>query len=531
MKKLLCLILAVVIMASMPITAIAETITGSPFRDSKFTHQTKFNGMNIINGLDLSHHNGDVDFAKIKNAGVEFVILRLAARGYGYAGGFVNDTKFKEYYDGAKKVGLPIGAYIFSQAITEKEAIEEAEKALKILDGRKLDLPLVFDYEFSGGSDGRLTKAWNNRTLNRDKMTNNAIAFCEKVKKNGYSPMVYASEYFFYDNLNASALENRDYGIWLAHYTQETDYKGKFDIWQYSERGTVNGIKGNVDCNFMYVDPIELPKPVVKLTSEPTTTTVELKWNKVEGADGYEVIRKSGDNFIHLGDTTSTKFKATSLTPATNNYIGVRAYRLVSGVKHYGKLSARVKATTKPAKVTGIKAESKTDTEITLTWKKVGSPTRYNVYMYDRESKTYQLIAKPTQNKLKISGLKQNRCYYFKVEACKDAFVGTRSDRKGIYTRPKPPTVKNATSPREKRITITWAKSTRFDGYQVQWSTTKDFSSNTKTSSTSNASATSKTIKTYRTKEYYSIRVRGYIIRDGKKVYSAWSDSRRLKVK
>lgn len=532
-KRLISLVLAIAVLASMPLTAFASTITSSPFTTFSYTHQSKHDGDEIMNGLDLSEHNGTVDFKKIKSAGVEFVILRVGARGYGAAGKFVNDIKFSTYYNDAKNAGLPVGVYFYSQAITEAEAVEEADKVLTILKGKKLELPVVFDYEFAsvnGSQTGRLIDAWNDGRLNKDKMTKNAIAFCERVKSKGYKPMVYASKYFFYDNLNYSQLEEKGYQIWLAHYTNKTDYKGNYDVWQYSEKGTVNGIDGKVDCNFMYVSQLVLDKPKASLVSS-TDNSAFIEWDEVKNADGYEVVRKVNGEFTHICNVEGGfGVKITGLNTATNYYLYVRAYVYVNGVKQYGEVGNLVKITTEPVKVTGLKFVSRTDTAITISWDKVGNASSYKVY-FDNGTGKYALLKSVTTNTVTINTLKPYTLYRFKVKACKGDLIGPTSNAYAVYTKPKTPTVKEVTSPSSKKIKITWDKNTKVAGYQVQWSTTKDFSSNKKSVTIASSTAISKTISTAQSNQYYSIRVRSYVIKNGSKFYSDWSKPYRLKVK
>lgn len=532
-NKFFALILAVVIFAVQPINALAVSYSSSPFKSYRYTHQAQFDGMTLLHGIDLSNHNDSADFDKLKKAGISFAFLRIGYRGYGIKGTLMNDTKFDTFYNDAKKAGLSVGAYFYSQALNEAEAIEEADKAISLLKGRALDLPIVFDYEFANVRDGRLDSAWSSGRINKEKMTKNAIAFCERVKEKGYQPMVYASKYFFYDNLDYKALEQKGYGIWLAHYATGTDYKGKFNAWQYSETGAISGVSGNVDCNFMYVNPndyvIDLDAPTLTVTANGVNS-VSLKFNAVENADGYEIFRKSNDNYTSLAQTTDTKVTVTGLTPAFTYTLCAVSYRYIDGMKYYGNYGKTVKATTKPDKVSGFTA-STTDTTASIKWKKVGYPTGYRVYVFRNASNSYELYSTVTTNSVKITGLLPNKTYAIRVEALKGDFVGKRSDKLNVRTKPKAPTVKSVTSPSTKRIKITWNKNTSNTGYQIQWSTTSNFSSNVKTQTFKGSSLYSKTIQTYRAKSYYSIRVRSYVTVGGKNYYSPWSKSTRLKVK
>lgn len=203
-------------------------------------------------GADFSKHQGTIDWASVKQSGVEFVILRAAVRGYGSSGNLVTDSQIAANIKGALSQNIDVGIYVFSQAVTAEEAVEEAERALDIIKGYDIKLPIYFDSEYSGApnrtgrADG-LTKA---------ERTSLAIAFCETVRKAGYKAGVYASKSFFYDNLDYAALQSRGYEIWLAHYISSvTDFKYPYNIWQYTSKGSIGGVQSEyADLDIAYYD-------------------------------------------------------------------------------------------------------------------------------------------------------------------------------------------------------------------------------------------------------------------------------------
>ena len=203
-------------------------------------------------GADFSKHQGTIDWASVKQSGVEFVILRAAVRGYGPSGNLVTDSQIAANIKGALAQNIDVGIYVFSQAVTTEEAVEEAERALDIIKGYDIKLPVYFDSEYSGApnrtgrADG-LTKA---------ERTSLAIAFCETVRKAGYKAGVYASKSFFYDNLDYAALQSRGYEIWLAHYISSvTDFKYPYNIWQYTSKGSIGGVQSEyADLDIAYYD-------------------------------------------------------------------------------------------------------------------------------------------------------------------------------------------------------------------------------------------------------------------------------------
>ena len=203
-------------------------------------------------GADFSKHQGTIDWASVKQSGVEFVILRAAVRGYGSSGNLMTDSQIAANIEGALSQNIDVGIYVFSQAVTTEEAVEEAERALDIIKGYDIKLPIYFDSEYSGApnrtgrADG-LTKA---------ERTSLAIAFCETVRNAGYKPGVYASKSFFYNNLGYAAFQSRGYEIWLAHYISSvTDFKYPYNIWQYTSKGSIGGVQSEyADLDIAYYD-------------------------------------------------------------------------------------------------------------------------------------------------------------------------------------------------------------------------------------------------------------------------------------
>ena len=193
-------------------------------------------------GIDVSSHQGEIDWEQVKAAGVEFVMLRVGYRGLDQ-GGLYEDEYAQINYAGAKAAGLKVGAYFFSQAITPEEALKEAEFALVITKGWSLDMPLVYDWEYSG-AENRVA------AMTAPQVTECAQLFCETVKKAGFTPMVYFNPDIGRNFLHLEAL--KDYPFWLAMYDQDFTYDYKVDMWQYTCEGSVPGIVGNVDINLYF---------------------------------------------------------------------------------------------------------------------------------------------------------------------------------------------------------------------------------------------------------------------------------------
>ena len=205
-------------------------------------------------GIDVSSFNGDINWALAKRDGVEFAMIRIGYRGWGQAGNFAFDIKFLENIAEAKQVGIPVGVYFVTQAITPEEAIEEADWIARILrdNNLSLDYPIALDIEAPGGKGpGDVA-----RTDHLDKATRTYLAklFCIAVQNNGYTPMIYTNVNWAYNYLNMSELAN--YDTWIAHYknniNSKPDYNGEYAMWQHTSSGTINGILGRVDGNICY---------------------------------------------------------------------------------------------------------------------------------------------------------------------------------------------------------------------------------------------------------------------------------------
>lgn len=199
-------------------------------------------------GIDVSEFQKDINWTKVKNDFVEFAYLRLGRRG-ATTGGLYVDEYFERNYEGAKANDLKVGVYFFSQALDEKEAREEAQFVLETLNGREVDLPIVFDCEEVFLEEGLLSRIF---LLDKNQLTKNAIAFMEEIKKNGYEAAVYTypywlTNYYILDDLKA-------YPIWYAQYdVGYPELDCPIYIWQYSNVGTINGITGDTDLNIMFI--------------------------------------------------------------------------------------------------------------------------------------------------------------------------------------------------------------------------------------------------------------------------------------
>ena len=197
-------------------------------------------------GIDVSKHQGNIDWAKVAADGVEFAFVRAGLRGYGTEGKLVEDDTFEQNVTGALQAGLKVGVYFYSQAITEEEVLEEASLVLEKVKPYNIQLPIVFDVEKVSGGKGRAN------ALSVEERTHLAALFCQTIQDAGYKPMIYHNMEMGTLMLDLGQLEQ--YDKWFAYYNDDLYYPYAYKIWQYSEHGAVDGINEEVDLNIWFGD-------------------------------------------------------------------------------------------------------------------------------------------------------------------------------------------------------------------------------------------------------------------------------------
>lgn len=198
-----------------------------------------------IPGIDVSEHQGDIDWQKVKEAGIEFAIIRIGYRTYG-GGDITLDTTFEKNLRNADEAGIKVGVYFYSQAITPEEAIEEADVVIDAIDPYNITYPVVFDWELIYNDSARTDK------ISVDSLAESCIAFCERVKSAGYTPMIYQNKNTSMFKLDLPRLQ--DYDFWLAEYNDKPTYYYDYQMWQYSSSGKIPGVDGDVDLNIAFKD-------------------------------------------------------------------------------------------------------------------------------------------------------------------------------------------------------------------------------------------------------------------------------------
>lgn len=192
-----------------------------------------------VKGIDVSSYSGNINWKKVKKSGISFAIIRIGGRGYGESGSLYIDKNALTNIDNAQKYGIDVGAYFFSQAVSESEALEEAEFTVKTLAGRNLNLPIAYDVEKIKNDTSRVDKIKYSDSVKFAKV------FMTKIKSSGYEAMAYIGE----DSI-LKEKDFKDYKIWLARYGKPFD--SGYEILQYSKSGRVKGINGSVDLDVIY---------------------------------------------------------------------------------------------------------------------------------------------------------------------------------------------------------------------------------------------------------------------------------------
>lgn len=226
-----------------------STVVGSHYGNAEKLDASELEGISKkakAAGIDVSVWQGEIDWAKVAAAGIDFAMIRCGYREYGTQGAIKADKKFEYNIANAIKNGIKVGVYFYSTAVNEEEAIEEAAWVVNAVKGYNITYPIAYDFEEFFNSDNSRAKS-----LSKAQRTRNTIAFLDYVKQNGYKPMLYASasavrKYWDYSEI-------KDYDYWLAHYTRKTNYSGPYTIWQCTSNGRVDGINGRVDFDLAYV--------------------------------------------------------------------------------------------------------------------------------------------------------------------------------------------------------------------------------------------------------------------------------------
>ena len=240
MKRMMMLLLVLALLSG----CAGSTLEANPYSPEDFGYAgdylTCLAGESRL-GVDVSSHQGAIDWEAVAAAGVEFAMIRIGYRGY-EQGRICEDAFARTNLEGARAAGLEVGAYFFSQAVSTEEAAGEAAWCVAFLEEQALQLPLVYDWEHVSDPDARTAGL-----VDRELLTACAGTFLDAVRVAGYDPMVYFNGYQSRELYDLNALG--DYGFWYAQYSQGLDFPYAVELWQYTDGGSVPGISGKVDLD------------------------------------------------------------------------------------------------------------------------------------------------------------------------------------------------------------------------------------------------------------------------------------------
>lgn len=238
----LVLVISVIISAVVIFTDTERVVKKYPYEFEKSVSQ----------GIDVSEHNDTIDWTLLEG-NIDFAFIRVAYRGY-ESGELHIDSNYEENIAGCEKAGIPYGVYVYSQAVSEEEAVEEADCLIKAMKHHNPDLPLVMDFEYGINRYGNETGRLYEKHFDQKEATSIVRAFCDRVEDKGYTPGIYASSSVIAHKLNQKKL-SKSTVIWVADYTGEVSYDVDYTIWQYSRTESIDGVPSKyVDMNYWYQD-------------------------------------------------------------------------------------------------------------------------------------------------------------------------------------------------------------------------------------------------------------------------------------
>lgn len=413
----------------------------SPYTGQAYQHQPRFLDRTVANGIDISQwQGGKIDWNLVKAAGIDFAFIRVGYRGYGAAGTLSENTKdvyFDKNMQNAYAAGVNTGVYIFSQAITVTEAIEEANYILNHIGNYPVTMPLVMDYEYysDAGNSGRLFDA----KLSKEQATAICLAFCDTIAEAGYTPMIYANQSMLENQLNAADITARGYRTWLANYTTNTTYAGDFDFWQYSSSGKVDGIldsKGKpaaIDMNFYYTRQTDNFLHTVNPLGTAVVSPVPDQL--------YTGTAITPEVTVTLNGVPLTKDTDYTLSYINNQNVGVATIK-IQGINGYAGGARTTAFNILPNNAMELKTKKRATNYITLSWSKDANVTGYEIYRstaIDGSYKKIVTIKKKSTTSYKNTKLSAGQCYYYKIRSYTTSggqtYYGAFSSIKAISTK------------------------------------------------------------------------------------------------
>lgn len=468
-------------------------MTDSDYTDVTYRHRSELEDRILLKGIDVSWWQGvkedgrggrgstisSLNWEKIHDAGIDFTIVRVASRDTA-DGSIYEDTCADSHIQGALENDINVGLYIFSQALDKKEAREEAEYVLKLVEqyGWDVSMPIVMDRE--SGSYKRLTAG----KLTREQETAICSAFADVISEAGYTPMIYASAYWMVHYMDTQTLRDRGCRIWLARYNDCTDApvanltydqlaQIDYDFWQYSSTGRVDGYSGNLDLDFWYLDTDITPEEPEMTAS--LADSITLSWSGQSDVHAYRLYRYSDEDekFKRVLDVLDWECTDTNLDAGETYLYKLRPYWTVGGVDYFGRFSDAVTAVTAPAQTAEIRTEDATVDAITLSWDEVYSADGYRIYQYDEDEERFVKLADisgSTEYTAEELG-RTASLYGFRVKAYRlfegKKYWGKQSAQYWAMTAPAQIKNLSAEPASAYSINLSWKRAGRASGYQI----------------------------------------------------------------
>lgn len=434
----------------------------SPTVPSKLSKYKKYN---VVDVSEYQAWHTPIDWASLKKEGISGAIIRVGYRGYGSTGVIVKDQYFDQNIKTAIAAGMQVGVYFYTQAINPAEARAEADFVINAIKGYELTLPVYFDIEHVDYDVGRLDEA----NLSKTEQTALCTAFCDRVQAQNYVAGVYASKYYFYDELNYTTLQSK-YETWLAHYSTTTDYAGNIDMWQYSSSGILDGIYDYVDLNLWFGTS---PANISSVSAKRIGSDVILSWSRPRGGYAFRIDKydSAAGKYVTVAYTKSCTYTVTDA--GSSESFRVTPYKRM-GQDYF--LASSYVATSKIDLATDISTPSNYSIstgafKTTLSWTKVPEKITGYVVVKSSEKGTQRITLSSSTTSYADTNLVPGRKYSYYVRAYSlingNYYFSDPTDTK-TYT---PPQVAEPTgitlSQSNGKVTVKWNTVSNTSGYAV----------------------------------------------------------------
>ena len=413
-------------------------------------------------GIDISHHQGQIDWERVKESGVDFAIIRC---GYAEDKEEYDDRCWEYNSSECERLGIPYGVYLYSYAENVKDALSEADHVLRLIEGKNPSLPVYYDLEENYMIETGLDFAAV------------ATAFCERIEDAGYSAGVYANLNWWTYYLTDKCFDN--WHRWVARWNTESGYDGKMAIWQYYNMGIVDGINGDVDMNFLIGTPDDhkvwtekLGTPQIKLSNDGESGKPVLSWDAVEGAAEYQVWNKTSSSGRYKLYKTTTETSMTNADAEVGKayYYKVKAISAdnstgdsyISGQKYITCDLPRPSVTVSNVASTG---------KIKLSWNAVEGAGRYEVERATAEDGEYILLTTTEKTSVINTKITAGDTYYYRVRAIHASKTSANSAYSEIVhstcALPKPVNLKASNVASTGKPKLTWDDVNGADVYEI----------------------------------------------------------------